>query len=224
MDYTGIAYDSRKVKPGDLFVAIPGFKVDGTKFIPQAIKNGAKIIVSEKDVQVPEGVSLQKAPCARSALAHLAAKFYDHPSQKVKLIAITGTNGKTTTAYIIESILRTAGFKTGLIGTVGAKINGKEIESTLTTPESLELQEMLAKMVEQGVTHVVMEVSSHALALDRVAGCDFDIAIFTNLTHDHLDFHKTREEYLTCKKKLFEMLMRQESCSHLCDEMRVRIR
>jgi len=155
---------------------------------------------------VPEGVSLQKVPCARSALAHLSAKFYDHPSQKVKLIAITGTNGKTTTAYIIESILRTAGFKTGLIGTVGAKINGQEIKSTLTTPESLELQEMLAKMVEQGVTHVVMEVSSHALALDRVAGCDFDIAIFTNLTHDHLDFHKTREEYLTTKRKLFEML------------------
>lgn len=197
MDYSGIAYDSRKVKPGDLFVAIPGFKVDGTKYIPQAIKNGARIIVSEKDVDVPDGVSLQKVPCARRALAHLSAKFYDHPSQKLKLIAITGTNGKTTTAYIIESILRTAGFKTGLIGT---------ITSSLTTPESLELQQMLAQMVEQGVTHVVMEVSSHALALDRVVACDFDIAIFTNLTHDHLDFHKTREEYLTTKKKLFEML------------------
>jgi len=206
MEYTGIAYDSRKVKPGDLFVAIPGFKVDGTEFVPQAIEHGAKIIVAEKDVEVPANVDLQKVPSARSALAHLANKFYDYPSQKIKLIGITGTNGKTTTAYLIESILRTAGFKVGLIGTVGARINGKELPTTLTTPESLELQEMLAEMAKQGVTHVVMEVSSHSLALERVAGCDFDIAIFTNLTHDHLDFHKTREEYLDIKKKLFEML------------------
>lgn len=206
MEYTGIAYDSRKVKPGDLFVAIPGFKVDGTAFIQQAIANGATTIVAEKEVEVPAKVNFQKVPSARSALAHLANKFYDYPSQKVKLIGITGTNGKTTVSYLIESILKTAGFKVGVIGTVGARIDGKELPSTLTTPESLELQEMLAEMVKQGVTHVVMEVSSHALALERVAGCDFDIAIFTNLTHDHLDFHKTREEYLDIKKKLFEML------------------
>lgn len=197
MKYTGISYDSRKVKPGDVFVAIPGLKVDGTTFIPQAIANGAKIIVAEKEVKVPEGIDLQKVPSARKALAHLANKFYDHPSQKIKLIGITGTNGKTTTAYLIESILKTTGHKVCLIGTVGGR---------LTTPESLELQAMLAEMVKQGVTHVVMEVSSHALALDRVVGCDFDIAIFTNLTHDHLDFHKTREEYLNIKKRLFEML------------------
>lgn len=197
MGYTGIAYDSRKVKPGDVFVAIPGFKVNGADFIPQAIQAGAKVIVAEREVDVPPGVDFQKVPSARRALAHLASKFYGYPSQKLKLIGITGTNGKTTTAYLIQSILMGAGHKVGLIGTVGPG---------LTTPESLDLQAFLAKMVKERVTHVVMEVSSHALALDRVYGCDFNIAIFMNLTHDHLDFHKSREEYLLAKKKLFEML------------------
>ncbi len=198
MEYTGIAYDSRKVKPGDVFVAIPGLKVDGTDFIAQAIEKGAKVIVAEKEVKVPAGIDFQKVPSARKALAHLANKFYDFPSRKLKLIGITGTNGKTTTAYLIESILKSAGHKVGLIGTVS--------ETPLTTPESLDLQAILAKMVEDKITHVVMEVSSHALALGRVYDCDFDIAIFTNLTHDHLDFHKTREEYLAVKRKLFERL------------------
>lgn len=198
MEYTGIAYDSRKVKPGDVFVAIPGFKVDGADFIPQAIENGAKIIVAEKEVKVPSGIDFQKVPSARRALAHLANKFYGFPSQKLKLIGITGTNGKTTTAYLIESILKSAGHKVGLIGTVS--------ETPLTTPESLDLQAILARMVGEKITHVVMEVSSHALALDRAYGCDFDIAIFTNLSHDHLDFHKTKEEYLAVKRKLFETL------------------
>ncbi len=206
MKYSGLAYDSRKVKPGDAFVAIPGLKVDGAKFIPQAIKNGAGVVVAEKEVKVPEGVEFQKVPSARKALAHLADQFYGHPSKKVKLIGITGTNGKTTIAYLIESILKTAGFKVGLIGTVGARIDGRQIPSELTTPESLELQAMLAQMVEQNVTHVVMEVSSHALALDRVYDCDFDMAIFTNLTHDHLDFHKDMKGYLEAKKKLFANL------------------
>src|SRR3989338_5715247 len=192
-----ITYDSRKVKPGDVFVAIPGFKVDGTDFIRQAIANGAKVIVAENEVKVPAGVKFEKVPCARKALARLANKFYDYPSKKIKLIGITGTNGKTTTSYLIASILKKAGYKVGVIGT----INGG-----LTTTESLDLQEMLADMVEQGITHVVLEVSSHALALDRVSGCDFDIAIFTNLTHDHLDFHKTKKKYLATKLKLFENL------------------
>jgi len=198
MEYTGIAYDSRKVKPGDAFVAIPGFKADGADFVPEAIEKGAKVIVAEREVRVPAGVDFQRVPSARRALAHLANKFYDHPSRKLRLIGITGTNGKTTAAYLIESILKSAGHKVGLIGTV--------TETPLTTPESLDLQEILSRMVEEKVTHVVMEVSSHALALDRVYGCDFDIAIFTNLTHDHLDFHKTREEYLAVKRKLFETL------------------
>jgi len=198
MKYTGIAYDSRKVKAGDVFVAIPGFKVDGADFIGQAIENGAKTIVSEKEIKVAAGVDFQRVPSARKALAHLANKFYDYPSKKVKLIGITGTNGKTTTSYLIESILKKAGYKVGVIGTVGP--------GSLTTPESLDLQATLFQMASAGITHVVMEVSSHALALDRVEGLDFDIAIFTNLTHDHLDFHKTRQEYLAIKRKLFEML------------------
>jgi UDP-N-acetylmuramoyl-L-alanyl-D-glutamate--2,6-diaminopimelate ligase len=197
MQCTGIAYDSRKVRPGDIFVAIPGYKVDGADFIPQAIENGAKVIVAEREVEVPSGVEFQRVPYARKALAHLANKFYDYPSQKLKLIGITGTNGKTTTAYLIKTILDAAGNKVGLIGTVGGE---------LTTPESLDLQALFADMVKQGITHVVMEVSSHALALDRVYGCDFDITIFTNLTHDHLDFHKTKDEYFVAKRKLFEVL------------------
>lgn len=206
MKYTGIAYDSRKVKPGDVFVAIPGFKVDGADYVPQAVANGAKVVVAEREVKVPAGIEAQRVPSARKALAHLANEFYGHPSQKLKLIGITGTNGKTTTAYIIESILRTAGYKVGLIGTVEARIDGKALPTSLTTPESLDLQTLFAQMVEEKVTHAVVEVSSHALALDRVYGCDFDIVIFTNLTHDHLDFHKDMQGYLAAKRKLFEML------------------
>jgi len=208
-----VVYDSRQVQPGDTFVAIPGYKVDGADFIPQAIERGAKVIVTEKDVKVPQGVELQRVPSARQALAYLAKKYYEHPTSKLTLIGITGTNGKTTTAYLIESILKKAGHKVGLVGTIGARYSKREqrfedqeVETHMTTPESLELQQLFAQMIEAGVTHVVMEVSSHALALDRVAGCEFDIAIFTNLTHDHLDFHKTREEYLAVKRKLFTML------------------
>ena len=192
-----IQYDSRKIAPGDTFVAIPGLKVDGYDYIVQAIEQGAAVIVAERESKVPVGVKFEKVPSRRQALAHLACKFYDNPSQKVKLIGITGTNGKTTMAYLIRSILETAGYKVGIIGT---------IDNALTTPESLELQGLLAKMVEEGITHVVMEVSSHALAQDRVFGCDFDVAIFTNLTHDHLDFHKDMTGYLQAKLKLFQML------------------
>jgi len=192
-----ITYDSRKVKPGDTFVAIPGLKHDGADFIPQAIENGAKVIVAEKEVEVPAGVESRKVPSARKALAELSAEFYGHPSRKLKLIGVTGTKGKTTITYLIQSILNRAGFKAGLIGT---------ITYPMTTPESAELQAELARMVKEGCTHCVLEVSSHALAQDRVHGCKFAVAIFTNLSHDHLDYHKTMEEYLVAKRKLFEML------------------
>jgi UDP-N-acetylmuramyl-tripeptide synthetase len=192
-----IQYDSRKVRPGDTFVAIPGLKYDGADFIPQAIANGAQVIVAEKEVSIPPGIKFEKVPSARKALAYLSAKYYDFPSRKLKLMGVTGTNGKTTVAYLIHSILTTAGFKAGIIGT---------INSALTTPESADLQAELSQMVSEGITHCVMEVSSHALAQERVYGCEFAQAIFTNLTHDHLDYHKTMENYLAAKRKLFEML------------------
>lgn len=192
-----IVYDSRKVKPGDTFVAIPGLKFDGMDFIPQAIAAGAKVIVAEKEVPVPQGVELRRVPSARKALAVLAAEFYGNPSKKLKLIGVTGTNGKTTITYLLQSILNSAGYKAEIIGT---------INSSMTTPESADLQSELARMVSEKVTHCVMEVSSHALAQERVYGCHFTGAIFTNLTHDHLDYHKTMEEYLKTKLKLFEML------------------
>jgi UDP-N-acetylmuramoyl-L-alanyl-D-glutamate--2,6-diaminopimelate ligase len=192
-----IQSDSRKIKPGDTFVAIPGLKYDGADFIPQAIEAGAKVIVAEKEVAVPPGVKFEKVPSARKALAYLADQFYGHPSRRLKLIGVTGTKGKTTVAFLIQSILNTAGFKAGFIGT---------INSPLTTPEPPDLQAELARMVADKYTHCVLEVSSHALEQDRVYACRFAVAIFTNLTHDHLDYHKTMGEYLLAKSKLFEML------------------
>jgi UDP-N-acetylmuramoyl-L-alanyl-D-glutamate--2,6-diaminopimelate ligase len=194
-----ITHDSRKVGPGDIFVAIPGAKFDGADYIPQAIAAGAKMIVAEKEVEVPTGVEFKKVPSARRALAELACEFYGHPSRKLKLIGVTGTNGKTTITYLIRSILEKAGYKVGLIGTVN---------SSLTTPEASDLQKELAGMLKNGITHCVIEVSSHALAQDRVYGSHFSMAIFTNLTHDHLDFHKDMKGYLAAKRKLFEMLPR----------------
>jgi UDP-N-acetylmuramoyl-L-alanyl-D-glutamate--2,6-diaminopimelate ligase len=192
-----IIYDSRKVKPGDTFVAINGLKFDGAEFIPQAIALGAAVIVAEKEVAVPAGVEFRKVASARKALAELSAEFYGHPSRKLKLIGVTGTKGKTTVTYLIRSILNTAGFKAGLIGT---------ITSPMTTPESADLQAELAQMVKEGCTHCVLEVSSHALAQDRVHACHFAIAIFTNLSHDHLDYHETMQDYLLAKSKLFAMM------------------
>ncbi len=192
-----IQYDSRKIKPGDTFVAIPGLKLDGADFIPQAIANGAKVIIAEREVEIPAGIEFRKVASARKALAELSADYFGHPSKKIKLIGVTGTKGKTTITYFIQSVLNAAGFKAGLIGTV---------TSALTTPESADLQAELARMVSDGYTHCVLEVSSHALAQDRVHGCKFAVAVFTNLAHDHLDYHQTMEEYLIAKRKLFEML------------------
>jgi UDP-N-acetylmuramyl-tripeptide synthetase len=192
-----IQYDSRKVRPGDTFVAVPGVKRDGADFVPDAIANGAKVIVAEKTVAVPAGIEFRKVASARRALAELSAEYYGQPSKKLKLIGVTGTKGKTTVTYLVQSILNQAGYKAELIGT---------INSPLTTPESADLQKELARMVKQGVTHCVLEVSSHALAQERVHGCHFAIAIFTNLSHDHLDYHHSMAEYLKVKARLFEML------------------
>lgn len=205
-DISAIAYDSRKVTPGCLFVAVPGAVYDGTRFIPQALDRGAKAFITEKEVDFGDRAVKIVVKNARSVLADISAAFYGFPSSKLKVIGITGTNGKTTTSYLVESILRCAGHKTALIGTVGARIGDVPIPTALTTPESLELQELFSQMVRDGVSHVVMEVSSHSIAMKRIRGVDFDCAVYTNLSHDHLDFHKTMESYLDTKLKLFRSL------------------
>ena len=204
VDVEGIAYDSRKVKEGYAFVCISGFKTDGHDYIQEAIKGGAVAIVAEKDVKLSEDITLIKTSNTRKALAFMSAAYFDHPASKMKLIGVTGTNGKTTTTYLIKSILEKSGYNVSLIGTVANIIGDKKLPSKNTTPESYDLQYMFNEMVKNHTDYCIMEVSSHSLALDRVAGCIFDIGIFTNLTQDHLDFHKTFENYFNAKLKLFK--------------------
>lgn len=205
-DITHVSYDSRTAGPDTLFVAIHGFKTDGAMYADQAVENGAVAVVLEKDMPLETSVTKVIVPNTRMALAEISSAFNGHPSRKLKMIGITGTNGKTTISYLIEAILKNAGHKVGVIGTVEARIDGKSIPTKLTTPESPELQGLLSDMLKQGVTHVVMEVSSHSLELYRTYGCEFDIAIYTNLTHDHLDFHSNMQNYFKAKLKLFEKL------------------
>ena len=200
-DITSIHYRSQDVKAGGLFVAIPGLAADGHDFIDAALQMGARAIVTQKTVKKPS-ISIE-VDNARQALAALSAKYYGHPSAYLFLIGVTGTNGKTTTAYLIENILASAGYKVGVIGTVNYRYAGKTFANPVTTPESLDLQRILAQMRQEGITHVVLEVSSHALDLYRVAECWMDVGVFTNLSQDHLDYHKSMNAYWACKKKLF---------------------
>lgn len=204
IDVKGIAYDSRKVKDAYVFVCISGFKTDGHDYIQEAIKNGAVAIVAEKDVKISGDITLIKTSNTRKALALMSAAYFDYPSSKMKLIGVTGTNGKTTTTYLLKSILEKNGYNVSLIGTVANIIGDKNIPSKNTTPESYDLQYMFNEMVKNHTDYCIMEVSSHSLELDRVAGCIFDMSIFTNLTQDHLDFHKTFENYFNAKLKLFK--------------------
>lgn len=209
----GIAKSSNEVKEGYLFVAIKGFTVDGHNFIEDAIKNGATAVMVEegcdlKSIKFKEDTIIIMAKSTREGLAIVSSNFYNNPSTKFKLIGVTGTKGKTTTTYMIKEILEKAGQKVGLIGTIATYINGKKIkDSERTTPESLELQRLFAQMVEEGVETVVMEVSSQSLKLNRVAGCNFDIVIFTNFSEDHISpkEHPDMEDYFNSKLKLFEM-------------------
>lgn len=206
IDISQVAYDSRTAGPKSIFVAVRGFKTDGAMYADQAIENGAVAVVLENDTQLGQNITKIIVPNARIALAEISAAFYGHPARNLKMIGITGTNGKTTISYLVEAILQRSGYKVGVIGTVEARIDGKSIPTKLTTPESPELQELLSKMLKEGVTHVVMEVSSHSLELYRTHSCEFDIAIYTNLTHDHLDFHGNMQNYFKTKLKLFERL------------------
>lgn len=201
---TSLEMDSRKVKKGSLFFCIEGYTVDGHDFAKEAEKLGAAAIIVEKDVNV--SIPMIKVKDTKRAMARLSDAFYQQPTQKLHLIGITGTNGKTSTSHIVLKILEDTGLTTGMIGTMYIKIKDRLIDVKNTTPESLTLQKVFADMVNENVTSAVMEVSSHALDLGRVHGCDFDIAVFTNLTQDHLDFHQSMEEYRRAKGLLFSSL------------------
>jgi len=204
-----VAYDSRQVTPGALFVAIRGEQADGNRYVGDALARGAVAVVSEyareaAGASAGPGVAWVQVEEARRALARIAANFYGRPAEALALVGITGTNGKTTTSFLVDSVLRAAGYRTGLFGTIVYRTPKGETPAKHTTPESLELQKFFAQIREEGGTHASMEVSSHALALDRVWGCRFAAAIFTNLTRDHLDYHKTMEAYGAAKRRLFE--------------------
>ncbi|OGL21063.1 MAG: UDP-N-acetylmuramoyl-L-alanyl-D-glutamate--2,6-diaminopimelate ligase [Candidatus Rokubacteria bacterium RIFCSPLOWO2_12_FULL_71_19] len=204
---TGVTYDSRKVVPGDLFVAVPGLKQDGRRYVHDAVGRGASAVVLEGPDPLPAALAAQiVVPSAREALARLADAYYGHPSRALTLVGITGTNGKTTTTFLVDALLRAAGHRTGLIGTIEYRIGDEAMAAGQTTPEAVELQALLARMRDEDVTGVAMEVSSHALALARADGTEFDVAVFTNLTQDHLDFHGTLTEYRRAKRRLFELL------------------
>jgi UDP-N-acetylmuramoyl-L-alanyl-D-glutamate--2,6-diaminopimelate ligase len=208
-DITAICYDSRKVVEGALFVALPGEKADGTEFIDSAIDRGAAAIVSEKPGLTTRAAAIEVLN-ARHALADLSAAYFRQPSHKIKVVGVTGTNGKTTTTFLIKHILDTDFLRCGLIGTVRYVVGERELPATRTTPESADVHELLWQMRSAGCKSCAMEVSSHALALDRVRGVEFDAAVFTNLTQDHLDFHRTMDAYFETKASLFTGLRDQK--------------
>jgi UDP-N-acetylmuramoyl-L-alanyl-D-glutamate--2,6-diaminopimelate ligase/murE/murF fusion protein len=208
-----VAHDSRKVVPGTLFVCLTGVHVDGHDFVVDAITQGAVAVLVEKDIPTAAygDITIIKVENTRTAMQAVVPYFFDYPGQRLRMIGVTGTNGKTTTTYLIRSILRQAGYKVGLIGTIQTMIDDKILPVKNTTPDVIELQSTLAEMVNSGMEYAIMEVSSHALALGRVTGCEFDVGVFTNMTQDHLDFHQTFENYIEAKAELFRSLNRPGS-------------
>lgn len=203
LDITDVAYHTSAVKAGSCFVAIRGLKQDGHRFVDEAIAKGAKAVLVEEDIAVPKGIAKIVVEDTRDCLARVAAELFFEPTKKLRLVGVTGTNGKTTTANLIEAVWQAAGLKTGCLSTVSYRWDGFEKEAARTTPESLDLQKMFQSMVQAGVRDCVMEVTSHAIDLKRVVACHFDGAIFTNLSEDHLDYHKDMESYFACKARLF---------------------
>ena len=202
MEISGVSYDSRTTRPGDLFVAMTGFETDGHAYIPKAAEAGAAAVLCQRPPE--NGLPYVQVENSRRALAVLGANFYGHPAEQMTMVGITGTNGKTSSTYLLKAVLEQAlGAKVGLIGTNQNMIGQEVLPTERTTPESFELQGLFARMRDAGCTHVVMEVSSHALALDRVYGVPYAVGVFTNLTQDHLDFHKTMEDYCDAKALLF---------------------
>ncbi len=213
-EVTAVYYSAGECREDSLFVAIPGLVHDGHDFIQDAIDRGAKYIVHEKDIRLADGITTIKVNNSRRSLGILARNYFGNPSADLALIAVVGTNGKTTITYLLESILKTAGFKCGVLGTVNYRFNDKIFPAPNTTPESFEMQKILRQMADDGVTHVIAEVSSHAIDLKRIDDCDFDLGIFTNLTRDHLDYHKTMENYFQVKKRFFSEVLPQSGKIH----------
>ncbi|ABB15729.1 UDP-N-acetylmuramoyl-L-alanyl-D-glutamate--2,6-diaminopimelate ligase [Carboxydothermus hydrogenoformans] len=211
LEVTGIEQDSRQVKPGNIFVAIKGFTADGHDFIEKVIEKKPALIVAEEERPGIFGVNHLLVKDSRQALALLARTFYGNPTEKISVIGVTGTNGKTTVTHLVTSLLESFGYKTGLIGTIYNRIGDKILPVTNTTPDALSLQRLFAEMVKSEVSHVAMEVSSHALVQKRVLGIDFKTGVFTNLTQDHLDFHESMENYFNAKKELFKILAEQKA-------------
>jgi UDP-N-acetylmuramoyl-L-alanyl-D-glutamate--2,6-diaminopimelate ligase len=206
-EVNNLRYDSKLVEKGDVFFAIKGYKTDGNKYIHDALSKGANAVITDS-IEFTSDVRIFKVLDCRKTMAEMSNSFYNYPSRKLKIIGVTGTNGKTTVTSLINFVLEFAGKRTGLIGTNGNIINKKSFESTHTTPESVDLNGLLNQMVNSGVEYVIIEVSSHALELKRVYGIEFDAAIFTNLTPEHLDFHKTMNDYFYSKKILFDSIQR----------------
>lgn len=214
IEVSGLAFDSRQVEPGDLFVAILGLEFDGHEYIPQAVQAGAAaLVISDDRYLSPPSGEPYPLPCilvpdSREALAHLAAAFHGFPSRKLRVIGVTGTDGKTTTANLIWSVLKAAGRATGLMSSVNTVIGDSQYDTGLhtTTPDALEVQTYLAQMVDRGAEYAVLEATSHGLAQHRLTGCDFDVAVVTNITHEHLDYHRNFEEYRRAKARLFDSL------------------
>jgi UDP-N-acetylmuramoyl-L-alanyl-D-glutamate--2,6-diaminopimelate ligase len=204
-----VEVDSKSVRGKGLFIALQGYTVDGHDFIEDAIKNGAVAVVVCKEVKVPTAITKIVVENTREAMVQIACRFYGDPTSQLKLIGITGTNGKTTVSNIVDYVLNDQGYVTGLIGTMEHRIAGEKVTSQNTTPDSLELQKMFREMLKKNATHAVMEVSSHGLELGRVKGCRFSVGGFTNITQDHLDFHPTFEEYRKAKAKLFSGLSKE---------------
>lgn len=223
MEISGIAFDSRRVGKGFLFVAVPGLQVDGHDYISQAIEKGAVAVLCERFPEKTGEVAFIQTDNSSRALGIAASNFYDHPSKKLKLVGVTGTNGKTTTATLLFELFESLGYKSGLISTVENKVSKKVLDTKYTTPDTIQLNELLIEMLEAGCSHVFMEVSSHALAQNRVAGVDFTGAVFTNISHDHLDYHGTFDSYIEAKKILFDGLSSDAFALVNVDDKRGRI-
>ena len=208
-----VVYDSRQAGPGSLFVALRGHREDGHLYIYHAIERGASAVVAEEIQGIPEGVARVRVSDARRALSKIALRFYENPCEGLSMIGVTGTNGKTTTTYLLECMLKAAGANPGVLGTINYRFAGKEVPAPVTTPESLDIMRLVREMADEGVTHVIMEVSSHALDQGRTQDCPFKVGVFTNLSRDHLDYHKTMESYFKAKSRLFSNLSEARSSS-----------